>query len=582
MSAVPYPALRLGAAGRVTAANALARAVFHDDPVGRPVSSLFAANVALPDSPAALAERLGEGRSLTLLDAEGQVRFLGRAEAWDGGGLLVLVSLSVEGPRQIDVDLLALAVDAANNSIVIADLTQDDEPLVYANEWFLEFTGYAAEEVIGRNCRFLQFRDGERDDDGEGQREALDALRAGISATEHVGGVVLRNYKKSGERFYNELYLTPITDESGRTTHMIGVQNDVTQRVLAQREREREFDRLRGIFAASAVPLGLLERGADGSLVHVLRNVAADELGLDGAEGGGLDALGPGSDALWRSAADTAGVTGQPARFDVTRAGRTFEVLLSPVESEGRRARDGRVGGGGPARFLYVAADVTDGRVATEELLHVSNRQLTRIARDIHDGVGQSLVGASMMAAALARDLVGGPHEADAARLQALLLRSLTQLRSFALGLDPVDLDRLGAGEALARLAADARAALGVEVEVDDRLGGADLREDVLLDLYRVAQEALTNAVRHGQARSVRLVLHRAEADRLVLDVDDDGRGLPEDAADGGGMGLRTMRARARRHGGALSVEPRGGGGTRVRLTLPAAGAAAGQVAGDG
>ena len=571
MSSVPYPALRLGPDGVVTDANALARAVFHEDPVGQAVSALFESDVPLPDDPAGLEARLGDGRSLAVRDAEGQVRFLARAQAWDGGGLLVLVSLSVQGPREIDVDLLAKAVDAANNSIVIADLTRDDDPLVYANEWFLEFTGYTAEEVIGRNCRFLQVRDGERDDAGGGQKEGLDEIRRGITELEPVGGVVLRNYKKDGALFYNELYLTPITDESGRTTHMIGVQNDVTQRVEAQREREREFDRLRGIFAASAVPLGLLERSADGPLVHVLRNdAAADALGLGGEEGADLESVGPGAAAPWRAAAAEAARTDGPVRFDVGLDDRTFEVILSPVASEGDRARDGRRGHGGPARFLYIATDVTDGRAATEDLLHVSNRQLKRIAQDVHDGVGQSLVGASMLSSALARDLAGTPHADEASRLQALLMRSLTQLRSFALGLDPVDLDRLGVGEALGRLAADARAALAVDVEVDDRLRGAGLRDDVLLDVYRVAQEALTNAVRHGKAGRVRLLLECGADGDVRLEVTDDGRGLPDDTDTTNGMGLRTMRARARRHGGSLTLEPHDEGGTCVRLALPA------------
>ncbi len=338
---------------------------------------------------------------------------------------------------------------------------------------------------------------------------------------------------------------------------MIGVQNDVTARVAAQREREAEAERLRGIFAASAAPLGLLERSPDGSLAHVLLNEAAAEtLRLSDAD------LKAGTAGVhWSAAATTAGRSGEPIRFDVARDGRTFEVLLAPVESEKE---------GAPARFLYVAADVTAGREATEDLLHVSHRQLRQIAQDVHDGVGQSLAGAAMLASALLADLAGGPHADEARRLRDLLLRSQAQLRSFALGLDPVDLDRIGMGEALGRLAAEAEAALGVDVSVTDRAGETGLRGEARLDVYRVAQEALTNAVRHGAAEAVRLVLRRDGDGDLVLTVDDDGTGISEAAARNGGMGLRTMRARAQRHGGSLEVGPGAGGGTRVRLRLPA------------
>ena len=554
-SAVPYPALQLDGAGRVTALNAPAADALPCDPVGQTVSSLFDGAGAVPDSPAALRDWLGEGRALAMRGAD--ARYLVRAQAWDGGGLVVLVDLGTIGPREVDVDLLAKAVDAANNAIVIADLREPDAPLVYANDWFLEFTGYTMDEVMGRNCRFLQVRNGERDDAGDGQEEALDEIRRAIHEAEPVGGVVLRNYTKGGELFYNELYLTPIRGEDGEVTHMIGVQNDVTPRIEAQREREREAERLRGLFGSTTVPLGLLERRPDGALVHVLRNEAA-EAELVQADDGRAEADATGTP--WDTVATTVERTGAPVRFDVDRGGRTYEVLLSPVAAD---APDG------PARFLYVALDVTDGRDATEDLLHVSNRQLRRIAQDVHDGVGQLLVGASMMATALAADLADGPHADAAGRLRELVLRSVARLRSFALGLDPVDLDRIGPGEALARLAADAQDVLNVEVTVADQTQGVALSDEVTLDVYRVAQEALTNAVRHGQARTVRVALGRTAAGGLLLTVQDDGHGISAGAADGDGMGLRTMRARARRHGGTLDVRQADVGGTRVRLELP-------------
>ena len=553
-SAVPFPALHLDADGRVRALNALAADVL-PDALGRPISSLFEAPQPVPDAPGALRDWLGDGRSL-VVRASG-ARCHARAQAWDGGALVVLVDLGTIGPREVDVDLLAKAVDAANNAIVIADLREPDAPLVYANDWFLEFTGYAMDEVAGRNCRFLQVRDGERDDAGDGQEAALDEIRRAIRRAEPVGGVVLRNYTKDGRLFYNELYLTPIRGEDGEVTHMIGVQNDVTPRIEAQREREREAERLRGLFGSTTVPLGLLERRPDGALVHVLRNEAAEaELVLADDDRAEVDATGE----TWDAVATAVERSGAPVRFDVARDGRTFEVLLSPVAPDAP---------GAPARFLYVALDVTDGREATEDLLHVSNRQLRRIAQDVHDGVGQLLVGASMMATALAADLADGPHGDEAGRLRALVLRSVARLRSFALGLDPVDLDRIGPGEALARLAADAQDVLNVEVTVEDQTDGVALSDEVTLDVYRVAQEALTNAVRHGHARSVRVVLDRAGDGGLLLSVQDDGRGISDGAADGDGMGLRTMRARARRHGGTLDVRRMDAGGTRVRLALP-------------
>lgn len=478
----------------------------------------------------------------------------------------MLVSLSVAGPRKIDVDLLAQAVDAADNAVVITDAQHPDAPLVYANEYFLRFTGYEAHEVIGQNCRFLQRRLDERDDAGDGQEEALARIRGGIARAEPVLGVVLRNYRKDGTLFYNELFLTPVRDAAGVMTHMIGVQNDVTSRIEAMRERVQAAERLQSLFSAATVPLGLLERTSDGELLHVLHNDAStDALGLGGDGGATLEAIGEDAVARWVTAAEAVRRSGEPVRFDVSLDGdgRTFEVFLSPVRPEPDAAPDA------PDRFLYLAADVTSGRAAVEDLLHVSNRQMKRIAQDIHDGLGQSLTGAAMIATALARDLQGTAQAADGARLRDLLIRSQGQLRSFALGLDPVDLDRLGMGEALGRLAADAQEVLRVDVVVEDRLAGFHLHDEAMLDFYRIAQEALTNAARHGCARTVRLALDRAEDD-VVLAIEDDGHGIQLTHPNNGGMGLRTMRARAQRHGGTLAVAPRDEGGTRVELSIPA------------
>jgi PAS domain S-box-containing protein len=117
--------------------------------------------------------------------------------------------------------LLERAVTASTNSISITDTSQPDGPLVYVNPAFERTTGYAAEEVLGRNCRFLQGED--RDQTGLGELRA--AVREGRHCT-----VVLRNYRKDGTLFYNELSVYPVRDENDRVTNFVGVQNDITER----------------------------------------------------------------------------------------------------------------------------------------------------------------------------------------------------------------------------------------------------------------------------------------------------------------------------------------------------------------
>jgi PAS domain S-box-containing protein len=121
--------------------------------------------------------------------------------------------------------LLERAVTASTNSIVITDPNQPDDPLVYVNPSFEKTTGYTAEEALGRNCRFLQREDREQ--------PALRELRAAVREGRHCT-VVLRNYRKDGTLFWNELSVYPVRDEDGGVANFVGVQNDVTERVRAE------------------------------------------------------------------------------------------------------------------------------------------------------------------------------------------------------------------------------------------------------------------------------------------------------------------------------------------------------------
>ena len=131
---------------------------------------------------------------------------------------------------------LHLAVAAAGSGITLADATAPGFPLTYVNAAFERLTGYASEECIGRNCRFLQGPGTER----EATAEIAAALREARECT-----VTLRNFRKDGTPFDNELRLAPVFDDTGVYRHVVGVQNDVTELVSARRGLEVERDRTR-------------------------------------------------------------------------------------------------------------------------------------------------------------------------------------------------------------------------------------------------------------------------------------------------------------------------------------------------
>jgi PAS domain S-box-containing protein len=129
----------------------------------------------------------------------------------------------MDGPDKLR--LLERAVTASTNSIVISDPNLPDDPLVYVNPAFESTTGYASKEVLGRNCRFLQGED--RDQPALGKLRT--AVHEGLQCT-----VVLRNYRKDGTLFWNELSVYPVRDEERRVTNFVGVQNDITERIRAE------------------------------------------------------------------------------------------------------------------------------------------------------------------------------------------------------------------------------------------------------------------------------------------------------------------------------------------------------------
>jgi PAS domain S-box-containing protein len=134
---------------------------------------------------------------------------------------------------QRDFELLTQALDASNSGIIITDNQQPDNPIIYCNNTFEVMTGYKRDEIIGRNCRFLQ-----REDRNQPERFAL---RDAVAKGEHCV-VEIRNYKQDEELFWNELFVSPIKDKTGQVTHFIGVQHDITRRKKAEMDLRHEQD----------------------------------------------------------------------------------------------------------------------------------------------------------------------------------------------------------------------------------------------------------------------------------------------------------------------------------------------------
>ncbi|WP_219500192.1 sensor histidine kinase [Nonomuraea ceibae] len=316
-----------------------------------------------------------------------------------------------------------------------------------------------------------------------------------------------------------------------------------------------------------------------------LENAAGPDAGLSGIARSIAEAL-----RLPYAAVETAG--GERHAYTAPGPAATGDAGLTrlPLTHNGRqvgglilRPRPGETGFG--PRDLRVLADLArqvavavhaarlsaDLRRSRERLVMAREEERRRLRRDLHDGLGPTLAALTMRAEA-AHDLAADERVRELlADIVGDAEAALADVRTLVEGLRPPALDSLGLAGALRAHAARQPSGLRVEVHAPDDVPVLPAATEVAA--YRIASEALANTRRHAGATYARLRIELAGG-RLNLEICDDGRGIGrrESAAAGLGVGLASMRERALELGGSCTVEERPGGGTRVRVELPAGG----------
>lgn len=223
----------------------------------------------------------------------------------------------------------------------------------------------------------------------------------------------------------------------------------------------------------------------------------------------------------------------------------------------------------GPGVAVAVVRDVTDRETIEKELVESSHRAQSRIGQDIHDGLGQHLTGITFLSRALENKLAakGLPEAADAAEISKLVIEALAQTRNLARGLCPVEIESAKLCQSLRELATAAEHMyhIACSVECDSNL--TINNPNASTHLFRLAQEAINNAVKHGKAQRVSILLGSL-GDKAVLRIIDDGMGFPVNDTRKNGLGLRIMTYRAQKVGGILEIQPGQHGGTVVTCTF--------------
>lgn len=221
--------------------------------------------------------------------------------------------------------------------------------------------------------------------------------------------------------------------------------------------------------------------------------------------------------------------------------------------------------GGEVTHWVIIHTDVTEQRRLERELVEISEREQQRIGRDLHDSLGQQLTGLGFYAAGLQRTLE--PVDPGAARRAAtvseLVAACKASMRQISRGLVTVDLDRLGLPLALEELAANTEHLSGLRCDVQADPSVVLPGESVAIHVYRIAQEAVNNAVQHSEAQQILITLEE-EGGQVRLAVADDGVGVGENGSARPGLGMRIMAYRTRIINGTLDVRRNEQGGTTV------------------
>ena len=506
-----------------------------------------------------------------------------RAEPGDGLAGLVASFVDVTQQRRVE-RALAVEHDAAhaylNVAGVIVVVLDRDGRVVFVNQKGYEFLGCDREEaVLGTPWVDTFVPERSRAE----TRDVLDALWTGdVESGEANENWIVRT---DGEERLVEWSNAVLRDSAGAVRAVVGTGIDVTERRRAEEARrqseaeaQQQAELVAALYRDAPVGLALIDRAFDVARMN-RRFAALNGHAYEDAPAKPIEEIVPGVAAPLRALTAQVFDRGEPVLQHEVRGPtsddevRTWLMSCSPVHD-----RDGVV-----AFVQAIVLDVTGRRRLEAEVLRVTDEERHRIGRDLHDGLGSHLTGLGMLARSLARKARRGwpatPDELDEIAQQ--VGEGAEQARALARGLDPADVRGDGLPLALARLADDTAALSDLDCTFEGPAPFPPLAPATATQLYWIAQEAVTNALKHAEATRLHIALD-VEADdappALVLTVQDDGRGLGDghaEAASAHGMGLRTMTYRAHLIGAALAVTSNEGVTVTCRLPLAVAGAGA-------
>lgn len=411
---------------------------------------------------------------------------------------------------------------------------------VFANEAIARIVGGTVPQIMEGNFRRLE----------SWKRSGLLRLAEEALAEGQPRSAECCDTSRFGKTIWVDAHMTPFM--SNGQAHLLHLSYDIT-------ERKANEARLNSII--NGVPIILFAVNSQG-VITFEDGQALQVLGFRPGEHQGQTVAQayPGFQELLLHSRRALAGEAFSAQLDLGIA--TFFCSYSPVRDLG----------GNLTGYIGVATNITERQRLERQVLEISDHEQARIGQELHDGLCQQLVSLAFDANSLEQQLAQTQHAETptAHRIAEFLDRAITEARQLSRGLFPVRLEAEGLPSALEELAISTSERFGVNCRFATNEPAAVKSKSVATHLYRIAQEAVNNSVRHGQARSIEIRLQSRE-DQLELRVEDDGTGASAQTLVPGkltGMGLYIMDYRARSIGGTLRLEPSRSGGTTVSCCL--------------